>query len=101
VYSTNWRGYIPNYTKDNDASGDSFGQILSDILGGVTSGESTIFRALVEFLKDSASGQEEDNDLYSLLQFGTKQEVAMEMDDMELVVTSLEGKQKMSMMNSN
>jgi len=108
-YSTNtwtdWRDYIPNYNNNKeeeqyDAGGDSFGAILSDLLGAAAStaaGSGGIFRDFVEFLEQNVDGYattNNDNDLDTLLKYASKQQVAMEMDDTELVVTSLESKQR-------
>lgn len=103
--STDWRDYIPNYNKEEeqyDAGGDSFGAILSDLLGAAAStaaGSGGIFRDFVEFLEQNVDGyattKNNDNaDLDALLKYASKQEVAMEMEDTELVVTSLESKQR-------
>jgi len=102
--STDWRDYIPNYQKEEQAyntDGDSFSKIFSDLIGGVAAGAAGgggIFRDFVEFLEDNIDGYTDDmgsdGDLYTLLNTGTVKEVAMEMDDTELVVQSLESKKK-------
>uniref|UniRef100_A0A7S3L828 J domain-containing protein n=1 Tax=Amphora coffeiformis TaxID=265554 RepID=A0A7S3L828_9STRA len=112
--STDWRDYIPknnkNYDNDDaqyDAGGDSFGQIFADLIAGAaaagvsSAGRSGgIFQDFVEFLETNlegggvagASASADDAALRLLLQTGTLQQVADEMDDTALLVEQLEVK---------
>lgn len=104
TYSTDWRDYIPNYKEEEEynTDGDSFSQIFSDLVGaaaGAAVGGGGIFRDFVEFLEDNVDGytsvgDSDDDDLYTLLRTGSIDEIAMEMDDTELVVSSLETKKQ-------
>jgi DnaJ domain len=106
-FSTDWRDYIPK-TDDNevyDAAGDSFGKILAELLqgasavagaAGVGSGGG-VFRDFVEFLEQNVDGygrnsRDNDSELTFLLQTGSVQEIADEMDEAELVVQQLSSK---------
>lgn len=110
--STDWRDYMPDYRKDSDADydtgGDSFGQIFSDLFTGAASAAVTggigglgggIFNEFLEFLEGGSGsgggfGSEDDADLRVLLQTGSLEEIAEEMDDTELVVKQLEKKSR-------
>jgi hypothetical protein len=106
---------MPKYNDDDDeeasndnAGGDSFEKILSDLFQGAAVGAAGvagtgggIFRDFVEFLEAnvdgySSSSGEDDNDdatqLRILLTTGSVEDVGMEMDDTELVVQQLESK---------
>jgi len=107
--STDWRDYMPNYEEDEkyDTDGDSFGQIFSDLVGGVVAGGvgvaaggkggGGVFRDFVDFLENNVNGyssskNEDDAELEVLLRSGTLDEVANEMDDTDLVVQQLSTK---------
>ncbi|VEU45062.1 unnamed protein product [Pseudo-nitzschia multistriata] len=110
--STDWRDYMPNYRKEDDAQydtgGDSFGQIFSDMLtgaagaavsGGIGGLGGGIFSEFLDFLEGGAGmgtggpgGSENDPQLEALLRTGTLEDVAEEMDDTEMVVRQLERK---------
>jgi len=106
--STDWRDYMPGYEKeDYDTGGDSFGQIFSDLVTGAASAAVSggvgglgggIFNEFLEFLEGGASasgfGAEDDADLRTLLQTGTLEEVAEEMQDTEMVVQQLDKKSR-------
>lgn len=103
---------MPDYRKDSDADydtgGDSFGQIFSDLFTGAASAAVTggmggmgggIFNEFLEFLEGGSGsgggfGSEDDADLRVLLQTGSLEEIAEEMDDTELVVNQLEKKSR-------
>jgi len=111
---TDWRDYMPNYRKEDDeqydTGGDSFGQIFSDLFtgaagaavsGGIGGLGGGIFNEFLEFLEGGAgtsgfgSGDSDDDaQLRVLLQTGTLEEVAEEMDDTDLVVNQLEKKSR-------
>ena len=116
-YSTKdfWKDYMPNYDEEDkkyDKGDDSFGKIFEDLVTGVAgaaAGASRrdsggIFADFVEFLEDgagaassgftSSSAGGDDADLQFLLQTGTVDEVAEEMDDTDLVVQQLTTKVK-------
>lgn len=107
--STNWEDYMPNYQEEDskyDADGDSFGSIFSDLLTGVAStaagvasssgGRGGIMNDLIEFLESNvdgfSSGYEDDTSLQQLLSTGSFEDVANEMDEMDVLVSSLEKK---------
>lgn len=106
-FSTDWRDYIPK-TDDNevyDAGGDSFGKIFADLLQGASAvagaagvgGGAGVFRDFVEFLEQNVDGYgrnagDNDSELTFLLQTGSVQEIADEMDETELVVQQLSSK---------
>jgi hypothetical protein len=102
-----------DYRKENDAQydtgGDSFGQIFSDLFtgaagaamsGGVGAMGGGIFNEFLEFLEGGSGsggfggGGEDDADLRVLLQTGTLEQIAEEMDDTEMVVKQLEKKSR-------
>ena len=104
--STNWEDYMPNYQEEDskyDAGGDSFGAIFSDLLtgvaagaAGVSSGRGGIMNDLIDFLERNvdgfSSGYEDDTSLERLLTMGSFKEVANEMDEIDVLVSSLEKK---------
>ena len=104
--STNWEDYMPNYQQEDetyDAGGDSFGAIFSDLLtgvaagaAGVKSGRGGIMNDLIEFLERNvdgfSSGYDDDTSLEQLLSSGSFEEVANEMDEIDVLVSSLEKK---------
>jgi hypothetical protein len=107
--STNWEDYMPNYNEEDakyDAGGDSFGAIFSDLLTGAAgaaagvagSGGSGIFGDFIEFLERNVdgfeSGYDDDRSLSELLNYGSFDDIANEMDEMDILVTSLETKMK-------
>ncbi|EED94650.1 predicted protein [Thalassiosira pseudonana CCMP1335] len=86
-----------------DAGGDSFGSIFSDLLTGVASGVAGsavsgggIIGDFIDFLEGNidgfASGYDDDKSLSQLLSYGSFDEVASEMDETDVLVTSLEKK---------
>lgn len=97
-----WTDFMPkDYSEEYDAGGDSFGQIFSDLFVGAAAGAAgmssgnSIFKDFIEFLEgnvDGLGGPEDDSDLRMLLQTGSLDDVANEMDDTELVVTQLQSK---------
>ena len=109
--STDWRDYMPDYQKENEADydtgGDSFGQIFSDMFTGAASAAVTggvggvgggIFSEFIEFLEGGSGGfagsAEDDADLRVLLKTGSLEEIAEEMDDTQMVVQQLETKSR-------
>eukprot|EP00970_Alexandrium_tamarense_P011419 scaffold2482_cov196-Alexandrium_tamarense.AAC.15 len=104
--STNWEDYLPNYNNEDskyDSGGDSFGSIFSDLLTGVASGVAGsavsgggIIGDFIDFLEGNidgfASGYDDDKSLSQLLSYGSFDEVASEMDETDVLVTSLEKK---------
>jgi hypothetical protein len=104
--STNWEDFMPNYEKEDsmyDAGGDSFGAIFSDLMKGVAVGAAGlagsrggIMNDLIEFLESNidgfSSGYDDDTSLERLLSTGSYDEVANEMDEIDVLVTSLEKK---------
>jgi curved DNA-binding protein CbpA len=105
-FSTDWRDYIPK-ADDNevyDTGGDSFAKILADLLQGASAvgaagvgGGVGVFRDFVEFLEQNVDGYgkdsgDSDSELTFLLQTGSVQEIADEMDETELVVQQLSSK---------
>lgn len=104
--STNWEDYLPNYNNEDskyDSGGDSFGSIFSDLLTGVASGVAGsavsgggIIGDFIDFLELNidgfASGYDDDKSLSQLLSYGSFDEVASEMDETDVLVTSLEKK---------
>lgn len=101
-YSSDWRDYMPKYEDiDYDTGGDSFGSIFSDLISGVAGAAaagggregSSIFRDFIEFLEgNDMAGGNDDASLNILLQTGSIQDIANEMDDTELVVQQLSSK---------
>ncbi|KAL7464909.1 hypothetical protein ACHAXS_005240 [Conticribra weissflogii] len=106
VRSTNWEDYMPNYDEEDakyDADGDSFGAIFSDLISGAVGAASGyagsgagIFGDFVDFLERNVdgfqSGYDDDKALSALLMYGSFDEVAEEMDETDMLVTSLEKK---------
>lgn len=111
--STNWEDYMPNYSEEDekyDAGGDSFGAIFSDLLTGAAGaaagvagsysggGGSGIFGDFIEFLEGNIdgfeSGYDDDRSLSELLNYGSFDDIANEMDETDVLVTSLETKQQ-------
>ena len=115
--SNDWRDFMPNYgnfketyDEEYDTGGDSFGQIFSDLFtsaatgaAGVASGigsQGGIFAEFIDFLEGNVGGgtnndgfnSENDAGLKSLLETGSLESIAEEMDDTELVVRQLESK---------
>jgi hypothetical protein len=103
--STNWEDFMPNYNDDEDAKydagGDSFGSIFSDILTGAagyaagysSGGSGGIVGDFIDFLEGNIDGFESGyNDDDNLLLYGSFEEVASEMDETDILVTSLETK---------
>jgi len=102
--STNWEDFMPNYDNEDakyDAGGDSFGSIFSDILTGATGyatgyssgGSGGIVGDFIDFLEGNIDGFESGyNDDDNLLLYGSFEEVASEMDETDILVTSLETK---------
>ena len=102
--STNWEDYMPNYNEEDakyDAGGDSFGSIFSDILTGAagyaagysSGGSGGIVGDFIDFLEGNIDGFESGyNDDDNLLLYGSFEEVASEMDETDILVTSLETK---------
>lgn len=104
--STNWEDYMPNYQEEDskyDTDGDSFGAIFSDLLTGVAAGAAGvagsrggIMNDLIEFLERNvdgfSSGYDDDTSLETLLATGSYDEVANEMDEIDVLVSSLEKK---------
>jgi hypothetical protein len=97
---------MPNYQEEDskyDADGDSFGAIFSDLLtgvaagaAGVASGRGGIMNDLIEFLERNvdgfSSGYDDDTSLERLLSSGSFDEIANEMDEIDVLVSSLEKK---------
>eukprot|EP00986_Skeletonema_menzelii_P001707 scaffold467_cov120-Skeletonema_menzelii.AAC.1 len=107
--STNWEDFMPNYNDEDekyDAGGDSFGAIFSDLLTGAAgaaagvagSGGGGIFGDFIEFLEGNIdgfeSGYDDDRSLSELLNYGSFDDIANEMDETDVLVTSLETKLK-------
>jgi len=115
--STDWRDYIPNYRKEEeesmyDADGDSFGAIFADLFQAASAGASGgggILQDFVEFLEQevgstgaaggfgrttggSSYNNPVDQELRTLLETGTLEQIAEEMDDAGLVQQQLETK---------
>lgn len=101
--STNWEDFMPNYDEEDskyDADGDSFGSIFTDILTGAAgyaagaSGEGGggFVGDLIDFLENNVDGFESGYDDDKLLTYGSFDEVASEMDETDILVTSLETK---------
>ena len=105
--STNWEDFMPKYDEEDaryDADGDSFGSIFSDMLAGAAGGVAGagigggggIFGDFVEFLEQNVDGFEsgyygsDDDDAF--LRRGSFDEVAAEMDETDVLVSSLETK---------
>mmetsp|Transcript_9968 Transcript_9968/g.20766 ORF Transcript_9968/g.20766 Transcript_9968/m.20766 type:complete len:595 (+) Transcript_9968:292-2076(+) len=106
VRSTNWEDYMPNYDAEDtkyDADGDSFGAIFSDLISGAVGAASGyagsgagIFGDFVDFLERNVdgfqSGYDDDKSLSALLMYGSFEDIAEEMDETDMLVTSLEKK---------
>lgn len=103
--STNWEDFMPNYDDEDakyDAGGDSFGAIFSDALtgaagyaSGVVGGGGGIVGDFIEFLENMdgfQSGFDDDKTLRDLIAFGSYDEVSSEMDECDILVSSLEKK---------
>jgi hypothetical protein len=106
--SINWEDFMPKYDEEDakyDAGGDSFGSIFSDLItgaAGYASGVSSkvggggIVGDLIDFLERNVdgfeSGYDDDKALSRLLLYGEFDEVASEMDETDVLVTSLETK---------
>ena len=108
--STNWEDYMPKYDEENakyDAGGDTFGSIFSDLItgaagyavgvsGGGGGGGGGFVGDLIDFLERNVdgfeSGYDDDKALSRLLQYGEFDEVASEMDETDILVSSLETK---------
>ena len=93
---------MPKYDEEQyDSGGDSFGAIFSDLFAGAASvagGRGGVFRDFVEFLENNVDGYTtssgDDAELRVLLQTGSLDEIAEEMDDTDLVVQQLSAKLK-------
>jgi hypothetical protein len=110
--STNWEDYMPNYNDEDakyDAGGDSFSSIFSDLLTGAVGAAAGvagsrgggIFGDFIDFLEGNIdgfesgySGYDDDRSLSELLNSGSFDDIANEMDETDILVTSLETKQK-------
>ena len=115
--STDWRDFMPNNDDDTsfDTNGDSFGQIFSDLFQGTVASTVVngggILQDFIEFLELNVDGyrrndgsssnnninnndNDDDAELRRLLQMGTKQDIANEMEESELVVQQLTNKLK-------
>ncbi|KAL7443903.1 hypothetical protein ACHAXM_009560 [Skeletonema potamos] len=107
--STNWEDFMPNYNDEDakyDAGGDSFGSIFSDLLTGAVGAAAGvagsrgggIFGDFIDFLEGNIdgfeSGYDDDRSLSELLNYGSFDDIANEMDETDILVTSLETKQK-------
>lgn len=111
-----WEDFMPKYDEsDYDTGGDSFGAIFADLLSGAAGAASSyggrgrggLFQDFIEFLEQnvdgygfsgsgsgSVGGKSIDADLEFLLQTGSVDDVANEMDDTDLVVQQLTTKLK-------
>ncbi|KAL7480185.1 hypothetical protein ACHAW6_005888 [Cyclotella cf. meneghiniana] len=100
-----WEDFLPNYSEEDakyDAGGDSFGAIFSDLLAGVAAGAvgvaggGGIMGDLIDFLERNVdgfqSGYDDDSSLERLLSSGSFEDVANEMDEADVLVSSLEKK---------
>jgi len=98
---------MPKYDEENakyDAGGDTFGSIFSDLITGAAGyaagvsggGGGGIVGDLIDFLERNVdgfeSGYDDDKALSRLLQHGEFDEVASEMDETDILVSSLETK---------
>lgn len=104
---------MPKYEEEDakyDSGGDSFTSIFSDILtgtagvaagaagayGGGRSSGGGIVGDLIDFLESNVdgfrSGYDDDDSLSDLLIYGSYEEVAEEMDETDLLVSTLETK---------
>lgn len=106
--STNWEDFMPKYDEEDakyDAGGDSFGSILSDLLTGAAGyaagvagrgGGGGVVGDFIDFLERNIdgfeSGYDDDKSLSQLLLYGSFDDVASEMDETDVLVTSLETK---------
>ncbi len=106
--STNWEDFMPNYGEEDskyDAGGDSFGSILSDLFSGAAGyaagvsgrgGGGGVVGDFIDFLERNIdgfeSGYDDDKSLTQLLLNGSFDDVASEMDETDILVTSLETK---------
>lgn len=102
--STNWEDFMPKYEEEDakyDADGDSFGSIFTDILTGAagyatgvagSGGGGGVFGDFIDFLEGNIDGFESGYDDDRLLSYGSFDEVAGEMDETDILVTSLETK---------
>eukprot|EP00579_Thalassiosira_antarctica_P004288 CAMPEP_0201893858 /NCGR_PEP_ID=MMETSP0902-20130614/39526_1 /ASSEMBLY_ACC=CAM_ASM_000551 /TAXON_ID=420261 /ORGANISM="Thalassiosira antarctica, Strain CCMP982" /LENGTH=545 /DNA_ID=CAMNT_0048425763 /DNA_START=53 /DNA_END=1690 /DNA_ORIENTATION=- len=102
--STNWEDFMPKYDEEDakyDADGDSIGSIFSDILTGAagyatgvagSGGGSGIVGDFIDFLEGNIDGFESGYDDDTLLRYGSFDEVASDMDETDILVTSLETK---------
>ena len=107
--STNWEDYMPSYNEEDakyDAGGDTFGAIFSDLLSGAAGAAAGvagsrgggIFGDFIDFLERNIdgfeSGYDDDRSLSELLNCGSFDDIANEMDENDILVTSLEMKLK-------
>ena len=107
--STNWEDFMPNYNEEDskyDAGGDSFGSILSDLFTGAAGyaagvagrggGGGGVVGDFIDFLERNIdgfeSGYDDDKSLSQLLLYGSFDDVASEMDETDILVSSLETK---------
>ncbi|KAL3795622.1 hypothetical protein ACHAW5_002818 [Stephanodiscus triporus] len=106
--SINWEDFMPKYDEEDakyDAGGDSFGSIFSDLINGAAGyaagvsgkvGGGGIVGDLIDFLERNVdgfeSGYDDDKSLSQLLLYGEFDEVASEMDETDILVSSLETK---------
>jgi len=108
--SINWEDFMPKYDEEDakyDSGGDSFGSIFSDLLSGAAGyaagavagggGGGGVMGDLIDFLERNVGGFEsgsydDDTSLSQLLSYGTFDEVASEMDEADILVSSLETK---------
>ncbi|KAL3799248.1 hypothetical protein HJC23_012973 [Cyclotella cryptica] len=103
--SPSWEDFLPNYSEEDakyDAGSDSFGAIFSDLLSGVAAGAAGvaggggIMGDLIDFLERNVdgfqSGYDDDASLERLLSSGSFEDVANEMDEADVLVSSLEKK---------
>lgn len=105
--SINWEDFMPKYDEEDakyDSGGDTFGSIFSDLLSGAAGyavgavgGGGGVMGDLIDFLERNVGGFEsgsydDDTSLSQLLSYGTFDEVASEMDEVDILVSSLETK---------
>jgi hypothetical protein len=106
--SINWEDFMPKYDEEDakyDSGGDTFGSIFSDLLSGaagyaagaVVGRGGGVIGDLIDFLERNVGGFEsgsydDDTSLSQLLSVGTFEEVASEMDEVDILVSSLETK---------
>jgi len=110
--STDWQDFMPtDFDSEYDTDGDSFGSILTDLLVGTASamakgGGDSFLKGMLGLLEGSTKGSTSssknnmmsdmdntyDDQLYSLLQRGSLDEIAREMDDNDQFVQQLASK---------